>query len=375
VRGAMARGRVTPALKQLERAWKRVVFRVLAALLPGRRDHEPPRWGERPHRVLYLRYDRIGDMIMATPLIRAIASSHPTIQLDVLASPTNAVVLAGNPYVGNVWTLDRKRFASFLRIAPTLRRQRYDAVIDGMVLQPSVTMLLLMLFTGARHRLGIGGRANDFIYTLPVPAASPNAHQILQSAMTARPFGVSIVETGWRPEIFLSTAEVERAEKEWSAGKWPRVLVNIAAGEARRRWPANRLAAAIGAVRRVAPDGSVLVMAPPAEFAEAERIADESGARAVVPGLRDAMALVESADVVFTPDTSIAHAASAFAKPAVVMMIGGSDIFEPYETPGRFVYSPGPTLESLEAAPVIEALETVLREVLADPAREASRRR
>jgi ADP-heptose:LPS heptosyltransferase len=87
------------------------------------------------------------------------------------------------------------------------------------------------------------------------------------------------------------------------------------------------------------------------------------------------MALVESADVVFTPDTSIAHAASAFAKPAVVMMIGGSDIFEPYETPGRFVYSPGPTLESLEAAPVIEALETVLREVLADPAREASRRR
>jgi hypothetical protein len=206
---------VKPALKQLERAWKRVVFRVLAALLPGRRDHEPPRWGERPHRVLYLRYDRIGDMIMATPLIRAIASSHPTIQLDVLASPTNAVVLAGNPYVGNVWTLDRKRFASFLRIAPTLRRQRYDAVIDGMVLQPSVTMLLLMLFTGARHRLGIGGRANDFIYTLPVPAASPNAHQILQSAMTARPFGVSIVETGWRPEIFLSTAEVERALGVW----------------------------------------------------------------------------------------------------------------------------------------------------------------
>lgn len=311
---------------------------------------------------------------MATPLLRAIASSHPTIHLDVLASPTNGVVLAGNPYVRNVWTLDRKRFASFLRIAPTLRRQRYDAVIDGMVLQPSVTMLLLMLVTGARHRIGIGGRANDFIYTLPVPAAPLNAHQILQSAMTATPFGVSIVETSWRPEIFLAGAEGERAEKEWSSEKWPRVLVNIAASEPRRRWPVDRVIAAIRAVRRTAPGSVVLVMAPPAELEEAERIAAESGARAVVPGLRDAFALVESADLVFTPDTSIAHAASAFAKPSVVMMIGGSGIFEPFETPGCFAYSPGPTLESLEAGPVIDALETVLREVVANRAREESGR-
>jgi ADP-heptose:LPS heptosyltransferase len=314
-------------------------------------------------------------MIMATPLIRAIASSHASIELDVLASPANGVVLAGNPYVRRVWTLDRKRFASFLRVAPLLRRQRYDAVIDGMVLQPSVTMLLLMLVTGARHRIGIGGRANDFIYTLPVLAAPPNAHQIMQSAMTATPFGVSIVETSWRPEIFLTAAEGERAERAWSPGNRPRVLVNIAAGEPRRRWPSERVTAAIRAVRRLAPESAVLVMAPPAEVAEAERIASEADARAIVPGMRDAMALVETADVVFTPDTSIAHVASAFAKPSVVMMIGGSGIFEPFETPGQFVYSPGPTLESLEVAPVIAALETVLRAVLADPAREGFRRR
>ena len=55
----------------------------------------------------------------------------------------------------------------------------------------------------------------------------------------------------------------------------------------------------------------------------------------------------------------------------VVMMIGGSGIFEPYETPGRFVYSPGPTLDSLEARPVIDALASVVRAVLADRAQPA----
>jgi ADP-heptose:LPS heptosyltransferase len=355
--------RVKRALKQLERVWKQVVFRGLGALLPGKRAALTPDWGARPHRVLYLRYDRIGDMIMATPLIRAIATSHPTIQLDVLASPANAIVLTGNPHVRRVRTFDRKRFASFARTARVLRRERYDAVIDGMVLQPSVTMLMLMLATGARYRIGIGGRANDFIYTLPVAPAPPSAHQIVQSAMTAVPFGVDVRRTSWRPELFVDDAEREHAEATWRSdgADGLRILVNIAAGEARRRWPPERVEAAIRAAREAASHCTVLVMAPPAEVAEAERIARASGARAVVPGLRDAFALVAAADVVFTPDTSIAHAASAFAKPSVVMLIGGSGIFEPYETPGRFVYSPGPTLESLAAPPVIDALASVVR--------------
>lgn len=351
------------ALKQVERTWKRIAFRALGALLPGQRAAHPPRWDDRPHRVLYLRYDRIGDMIMATPLIRSIMRSHPSLQLDVLASPSNAVVLKGNPHVRRIIMLDRKRVVSFVRTARALRRERYDAVIDGMVLQPSMTMLMLMLATGARYRIGIGGRANDFIYTLPVPPAPPDAHQILQSAATATPFGVSVEQTDWRPELFIDEAERSRAEETWRsvAEGALRVLVNIAAGEARRRWPSDRVGMVIRAARAVAPESTILVMAPPAEIADAERIARDADARAVVPGLRDAFALVATADVIFTPDTSIAHAASAFSKPSVVMLVGGSAIFEPYETPGVFVYSPGPTLESLEPQPVIDALVTVVR--------------
>ena len=360
-------GELSRALKGLEREWKRVVFRALGVLLAGRRSPEAPQWGARRHRVLYLRYDRIGDMIMATSLIRAVARSHPTIELDVLASPINHVVLAGNPHVRRILTFDRKRIASFLRTLRALRRERYDAVIDGMVLQPSVTMLLLMLATGARYRIGIGGRANDFVYTIPVPPAPPTAHQIVQSAMTAIPFGIDVDRADWRPELFVDREERACAEEAWrTAGSGrPRVLVNIAAGQPSRRWPAERVVAAMRAVRAAAPESAVLVMAPPSEFRDAERIARDAGARAVAPGMRDAIAIVEASDLVFTPDTSIAHAASAFAKPSVVMMTSGFGIFEPYATPGRFVHSPGPTLESLDAEPVIAALRAVLSEVAA----------
>ena len=60
-------------------------------------------------RVLFLRHDRAGDMILSTGVMRAIARSHPTITLDVLASPANAALLDGADYVGDVIVFDKRR--------------------------------------------------------------------------------------------------------------------------------------------------------------------------------------------------------------------------------------------------------------------------
>lgn len=354
-----------PLLKRLEAVWKRAWMRVFARLLRGNARVQPPNWDARAYRVLYLRYDRIGDMIMATSLIRAIKQSHDTITVDVLASRSNAPVLRNNPRVGSVTTFDRKSGWSYITTMLRLSRAGYDAIIDGMVLKPSMTMLLLMLSSRAPYRIGIGGRENDFIYSLPVSAPPPDEHHITHSAATAIPFGVDPERTDWRPEIFLTVEERERAERAWAAadGRQPtRVLVNISAGESRRRWPEERFIEAVRHLSTRDAPPMVFVMAAPDDAPIAERIARGGGGRAVVPPLRDAFGLVASADVIFTPDTSISHAASAFDKASVVMMIEGMHIFEPYQTRGRSVYSDGPTLASLPVDKVIEALDEVLRD-------------
>src|SRR5258708_6796235 len=77
---------------------------------------EKPDWGARPYRVLYLRHDKTGDMMVWTSLIDAIAKSHPTITLDVLASPANAPVLEANPNVASVIVWDKARPAGYSRL-------------------------------------------------------------------------------------------------------------------------------------------------------------------------------------------------------------------------------------------------------------------
>ena len=356
------------ALKRLEQIWKRGVIAGVARL-GGGRELPVPDWRARDWRVLYLRPDKIGDMILATSLIRAIARSHPTVRLDVLAAPANAQILCGSPWVHRVPIFRRNRPSTWPALVRELRRARYDVVIDPMVLSPSVTTMLLMLATGAPYRVGVGGKANRALFTLPVrPTTIPNAHHVEHSAALATVFGVDPLATDWRPEIRLDDAERDAAEAVWiragANGSSRRLLVNVSAGKVRRHWPDERYAAVVRHARARDPRLTVLVIGAPSEREHVTRIARDAGVTGEVPGLREAIALVAASHAVFTPDTSVVHAASAF-RVAVATLVprGYGALFGPYRTPGVVIASPGRTLAELPLQPALEGVDALLAEM------------
>jgi len=349
-------------LKRLEQSWNRLFIRVLGRLMPSA-PSEKPDWGARPHRVLYLRHDKIGDMIVSTSLIDAIAKSHPTITLDVLASPANAPVLEGNPNVASVIVWDKARPGGYSRLYRELRQAKYDAVIDCMILAPSTTTLLLMLASGARHRIGIGGRINDYALTLRVPPAKSAVHHIEHSAVLATAFGVDVTDVDWRPRIYLSETEKRVAESQWNGTTAKRILVNISAGRPMRRWPDEKFVALLRHLGKTAPDANVLVISAPDDRERASQIAKSGNATyAPTKALRDALALVATTDILVTPDTSLVHSASAFEKPAVILFEKGKEtLWSGYKIPGRNVVNDDNTLATLPIEPVLAAVDEVLQ--------------
>jgi ADP-heptose:LPS heptosyltransferase len=352
-------------VRRLEAASRSALVRLARARKPA----SPLEFGDGapPVRVLYLRYDRIGDMILSTGLLRAIATSHPNVVVDVLASPENVPVLDGNPHVGSVIIADRHRPSSYLAAFRRIRRERYDAILDCQIFSPSTTTLIMMLASLARHRIGLAGRGVDEALTIAVPRPPGARHYVEHLAALAAPFGVT--QASWRPEIFLTGAERALAESRWRGSR--RLLVNISAGKATCRWPEDRWAEVLRALR-ARDDLDIVLTAAPSDAALAERLTSWDGSSSLrfvrTRSVREVFALVATADNVLTPDTAITHAASAFAKPAVVLFPRNrADVWGPYQTGGARVAAPTGALDSLAAEPVREALASVLLETASHP--------
>jgi len=386
--------------RRLERAVRAVLVRWAAALDRRAPEVATDAATREARPVLYLRYDRIGDMILATGLLRALAGAEPPCAVDVLASPENAPVLEGNPHVRSVIVFDRRRPLSWWPTLRRVRRARYAAVLDCQVFSPSTTTLLMMLASGARWRVGVANRGIDAALTHPVPVPPSARHVIEYSAALAAPFGVDAATTDWRPELFLRDAERAAAESQWAAaatgaatgaiGGAPderavRLLVNISAGKASCRWTeAGVIALLQWAARREGPPGrgrgvrqTVLLIAAPSDAELAARIAAATGvSRARTPRMRDALALVSTADCVVTPDTAITHAASAFDVPALVLAPRGKDAhWGPYRTTGRAIASPGRWVDSIPVEAVCDGLAVMLDAVVDAPTRRLERDR
>jgi ADP-heptose:LPS heptosyltransferase len=208
------------------------------------------------------------------------------------------------------------------------------------------------MFAGrAPFRVGAGGNSKPRIYNVSVPAWNRVDHYIEGSKELAVPFGVNPQSVDWQPEIFLSAEERARAEERWkearslvakgdgaTQGTTKRLLVNLSASEPKRRWPDGKFIATLQAARAGAPNMPIVVIGLPTEWDSVQEVAGAVGGfPAPTPLLRDAFALVGAADLVFTPDTSISHAASAFRKPSLVLLKREHKPYAPWNTPGDII--------------------------------------
>jgi ADP-heptose:LPS heptosyltransferase len=368
----------------LERTTRVALLRCALSLL-AKEGGPLPDWDERPYRILFIRYDRLGDMVMCTGILGAIADAHPQLIIDVLTTPSNAPALENLPFINSVLLHERGEHRSYLSVARQLASSGYDVVIDGLVWRPSVNSYTtrLMIASRARWRIGSGGRPNDFAYNVPVepPRSRYAEHHIDHLARLARPFGLGPRDADWRPRLVLTAAEQRAAEDSWRSVAprgGLRVLVNLSAGHPERRWPDERFAALLASLRLFAPGASVIVVALPTERESAVTLADSIGATPHIPTVRELFALVASADLVITPDTAVAHVCAAFQRPTLALLRREAEyhIWVPYGTPGRNVFGDDEqTLKGLPVDRVVAALRELVNELAEERQRAKTRER
>ena len=334
----------------------------------GGPDRAPiPDWRARPYRILFIRDDGIGDLMVSMEVLRAISEVSPSFTLDLLCSPQNAPFGRSLPFVNEVIVHQR---GFLLKAVPTWRRLRsrkYDVAIDGRVAIGNVNKqtTCLLLSSGARWRIGIAGRRNDRVYSVPVHLPEIK-HWIDAIVALAQPFGIQGDSRDWRARLPFSARDRALGEELWNraGGGRPRILVNLSSAQPDRQWPVERFAPLLARSRERLPRATIVISSMPAQQAAAEQLAEPARAVAFEMTLAEATAVTATADLVISPDTAITVIASAFQVPILALMRKGTAQWIPYRAPGRAVFGGDPpTLVGLSPERVVAALDELLDEL------------
>jgi lipopolysaccharide heptosyltransferase II len=272
-----------------------------------------------PPNILAVRFSSIGDVLLTTPLLRAIRQRHRAARITVLTKQSYVPLLSHNPHVDRVigWTREQ-RLSS---LAAELRAERFTHQLD---LHNSLrSRLLRALVPGAwgtypKHRMA---RA-ILIYT---KRNRYRDHRPIAERYFSAARGLDVVPDGRPPELHLAPEAVGKAAG-WlaSAGlarERPMIAVAPGAAHATKRWPLahwRRLLQRIGdagfdAVIVGGPDDATL--GATLASGAASRVKNAAGRF----GLQETGAVLQRAAALISSDTGVMHMASGVGTPAVAL--------------------------------------------------------
>lgn len=353
-------------MRMLEERARRALFTGLMRRTPRRDEVQQDELATRGRRVLFIAEDAIGDTILTLPAIRAIATAHPLNEVDVATWPTAAQLFDGVHYVRRVLVsprYDKRRFAAWRMIRDN---GPYDAVVDGMVLRRHIRSrsFAMMLGSGASYWIGENDRGSDYLLNVGAPRPSATTPHLDRMLALAKPFGLT--KPSKRPLLTVRPTERGVAQAMWDRDESATcILLNISTNGPERRWSPMYYAAVAAHLRRRRPTARLIIVSLEQDRYIADYVASAGEGRAVVPTLRELIALIESADLVVSPDTAVCHMASAFRCPLVSIHNYGTEHWQPFDTPGaRVVSQRSDSFDGVTERDVTRAIDQVLSELV-----------
>ena len=154
----------------------------------------------------------IGDVILATPLLENTRKYYPEAQIDVVVNQNAASLLHHHPKVRRVyvWNKKKRKYAELFSLIKTLRRNRYDLLINCHRFGSSG---LLAACSGAKMKVGFRKNPFSWAYDRSVNHAfAEGVHEVDRnlSLLTAAVAPALPGSLPRRPQLYPSPADKDR---------------------------------------------------------------------------------------------------------------------------------------------------------------------
>ncbi len=216
----------------------------------------------KPQNILVIRTDSMGDVVMSTPVYRAIKDKYPKAKVFALIRSGFCEVLLDNPNVDQIithdvpWNKERSGWLTrmkiifsietllypfrLVRVIRLLRRQKFDLGID--LLGDFRNILFFMVAAGVKRRLSFSRTGGEYFLTDFVEY-DIKENQLTNHACLLKKLGINNVDA--KLEIFVSQkvkAEVSDMLKAHGVNNGAALVVMHPGAKKIQRWPAENFA-------------------------------------------------------------------------------------------------------------------------------------
>ena len=291
----------------------------------------PPGGATLPRRILLLRLERIGDLVMVLDAIAMVRSFAPEAEIDLVVGSWNRSLAGVIPGV-RIETLDVPWMArqgrgltwlQLVRRARAWRRNRYDLAIN---FEPDIRSNLLLGLSGAPRRAGFASGGGGAVLSDAI-APDPGAH-VAENARTLVERAFRRTRRTPRAAVNLNIPEEVRQKAAQlvpvPAGGVPLIGIQPAAGRRIKEWDPVRFAE-VGAELARARNASVVIIGSQGDqpVVDAVRAAWPADVPvSVLPADLDLVvlaAVLERLTLLITGDTGPMHLAAAVGTPVLAI--------------------------------------------------------
>ncbi len=173
-------------------------------------------------KILVIKRDKIGDLLLTTPMLAHLRRSLPDAEVHLLANDYNAWVVAGNTDIDRTWVYRRVRTGNRVNVSAALgivwqnlqlKREHYDVAIvaNG---SPSLRAIERGVSTGARRVIAYVDAANSYPGVTDALTASAAMHETGRLLALLAPLGIAMPQHAVLPRYLLP------AGQQAFAGAW-----------------------------------------------------------------------------------------------------------------------------------------------------------
>ncbi len=332
-----------------------------------------------PNCILVVLPGRIGDTLLATPVVRALRANFPDSRIYFLASKAGAEVLKDNPHLNGILIHKNKHLFNYITALRSIRALKCDVVVD---LRMTTGTGMLSLFSGAKYRLSYGAKRAYF------RSAFYNLRQTEEPGYSAqgklsllRAIGIEDRDTTLTFPIkeedrqfvsnFLASAEIDSDK--------PLVVMAPSAGKEEKTWKPERYAKLADMLAKSTAAQIVFVFGEDGTRHSRTIQAKAKAKHVIAPRLtlRQLTALFEKADLFIGACSAPRHFAALTNSLSLVLHREGSrpevwtdpsgrhfwiGVGEPRDTVDKSTgyYAPAATLGELLVEPVFELAEKLI---------------